>query len=55
MREFEAAARVKPGQTGLSLAYFQALVSNKKNAEAETLALSVLDKNKTFAPMYDML
>ena len=55
VREFEAAARVKPGQTGLSLAYFQALVSNKKNAEAETLALSVLDKNKTFAPMYDML
>lgn len=55
VKEFEAAARVKPGRTDLSLAYFQALVSNKQSAEAETLALSVLDKNKTFAPMYDVL
>src|SRR5205085_4888711 len=54
-KEFEAAARAKPDQTDLALAYFQALMSNKQEADAEKLALSVIDKNKTFAPIYDLL
>ena len=55
VKEFEAAARAKPGQTDLALAYFQALESNKQSADAEKLALSVIENNKTFSPMYDQL
>jgi tetratricopeptide (TPR) repeat protein len=55
VKEFEIATRVKPDQTDLSLAYFQALVSDKQNAEAEKFGLSIIAKNKTFSPMYDML
>ncbi len=55
VKEFGAATRAKPGQTGLALAYFQALTANKQSADAETLALSVIEKNKSFAPMYDLL
>ena len=54
-KEFEIATRVKPNQTDLSLAYFQALVGEKKSQEAEKLAQSVIDNNKTFTPMYDLL
>ena len=55
VKQFELATRAKPGQTDLALAYFQALLANQQAPEAEKMALAVIDKNKTFAPMYDML
>ncbi len=55
VKEFELANRIKPDQTTLSMAYFQALISNKQAPEAEKLGLAVIDKNKNFAPMYDMM
>jgi tetratricopeptide (TPR) repeat protein len=55
VKEFELATRAKPGQTDLSLAYFQALLSNQQAAQAEKMGLAVIDANKTFAPMYDLL
>ncbi len=55
VKQFDLASRVKPNQPELSLAYFQALVSNKQEPEAEKMGLAVIDKNKTFAPMYDLL
>jgi tetratricopeptide (TPR) repeat protein len=55
VKQFELATRAKPGQTDLSLAYFQALLSNQQAPEAEKMGLAVIDRNKTFAPMYDLL
>jgi tetratricopeptide (TPR) repeat protein len=55
VKEFDVANRIKPDQTGLSMAYFQALIANQQAPEAEKLGLAVIDKNKTFAPMYDMM
>ena len=55
VKQFELATRAKPDQTDLSLAYFQALLSNQQGADAEKMGLAVIDKNKNFAPMYDML
>jgi tetratricopeptide (TPR) repeat protein len=55
VKEFEIAAHAKPDQTDLSLAYFQALVADGRVPEAEKLALGVIEKNKTFTPMYDLL
>ncbi|HEV2199391.1 MAG TPA: tetratricopeptide repeat protein [Bryobacteraceae bacterium] len=42
-------------KTDLSLALFQALVQDGKAAEAEKLAGEVLDRDKTYGPMYDLL
>jgi len=53
--QLQAAALVKPDQTDLSMVYVQALAANKQLDEAEKLALSVIDKHPTFAPMYDMV
>ncbi len=55
VKQFELATRAKPAQTGLSLAYFQALLSNQQAPEAEKMGLAVIDQNKTFAPMYGLL
>jgi len=55
VKQFELATRAKPGQTDLSLAYFQALLSNQQAPEAEKMGLAVIDKNKNFSPMYDVL
>lgn len=55
VKQFELATRAKPDQTDLSLAYFQALLANKQAPEAEKMGLAVIDKNQTFAPMYDIL
>ena len=54
-REFELANRVKPYQTDLVLAYFQALVSRNQFPEAEKLARELISKEKTFSPIYDLL
>ena len=53
--QLKMAAQIKPDETDLALAYFQALVANKQTDEAEKLALAVIDKHKNFAPMYDVL
>ncbi len=37
------------------LSYFQALIADKQAPEAEQLALSFLQKEKTYGPMYDLL
>jgi tetratricopeptide (TPR) repeat protein len=55
IREFEIATRVKPDKTDLALPYFQALMADKRFADAEKLGLAVLAKDKTFGPMYDLL
>ena len=55
VKQFELATRAKPGQTDLSLAYFQALLINQQAPEAEKMGLAVIDKNKNFAPMYGLL
>ncbi len=55
VKQFELADRAKPDQTDLSIAYFQALIANQQAPEAEKMALAMIDKNKSFAPMYDML
>lgn len=53
--QLKAAAQIKPDETDLALAYFQALAANKQTDEAEKLGLTVIDKHKNFAPMYDVL
>ena len=55
LKQFELAIRAKPDRTDLSLAYFQALIANQQGPEAEKMGLAVIDKNKSFAPMYDVL
>jgi tetratricopeptide (TPR) repeat protein len=55
VKELAAATRLRPGQTDLSLAYFEALEGTNRPADAEKLGREVIEKNKNFAPMYDML
>jgi tetratricopeptide (TPR) repeat protein len=55
VKEFEIANKVKPFQTDLVLVYFQALVMNDQFADAEKLARALIDKEKAFSPMYDLL
>jgi tetratricopeptide (TPR) repeat protein len=55
VKQFELANRAKPDQTDLSMAYFRALLFNQQAAEAEKMGLAEIDKNKAFAPMYDLL
>src|SRR5580698_1325509 len=53
--EFAKANQVKPYQTDLILVYFQALVLNKQFPEAEKLAKALIDREKSYAPIYDLL
>ncbi len=53
--EFEIANQIQPNQSDVVLSYFQALTVNKQFPEAEKLALDFLQKEKTYAAMYDML
>ena len=53
--QLKAAAQIKPDETDLALAYFQALGANKQIDEAEKLGLNIIAKHKNFAPMYDVL
>ena len=55
VEQIEAATQIKPDETDLAMAYFQALVANKQADQAEKMGLTVIDKNKNFAPMYDVL
>ncbi len=54
VKELETAYRIKP-QPEVAIALFQALASNSQVADAQKLAHEVIEKNKTYAPMYDLL
>lgn len=55
VKELEKANAAKPGQANLVLAYFQALAMNGQFPEAEKAAHDLIEKEKSFAPMYDLL
>jgi tetratricopeptide (TPR) repeat protein len=55
VKELEKANVAKPGQPNLVLAYFQALAMNSQFPEAEKVAHDLIEKEKTFSPMYDLL
>src|SRR6266404_3513065 len=55
VKEFEKANAVKPFQTDLVLAYFQALASSNEFPQAEKLARDMIGKEKAFSPIYDLL
>jgi tetratricopeptide (TPR) repeat protein len=53
--EFAQANEQRPFQPDVVLAYFQALIANNQAAEGEKLALELLQKEKTYSPVYDLL
>jgi len=55
VKEFDAASRIKPDNSTISLAHFQALAANNQHAEAEQVARRLIAKDKTFSPIYDVL
>ena len=55
VNEFSQANQERPNQPDLVLAYFQALVGVKQTAEAVTLANNLIEKEKNYGPMYDLL
>jgi tetratricopeptide (TPR) repeat protein len=55
VKELALANNVNPLQQDLVLSYFQALEVNNQPADAEKLAMALIDKQKTYAPIYDLL
>jgi tetratricopeptide (TPR) repeat protein len=55
VKEFEIANQVKPNQPDLVLTYFQALVQDDQFPAAEKLANGMIDQQKAYSPMYDVL
>jgi len=55
IQNFEAANQVKPDQPELVLSLVQALFADKQNDAAETYAKHLIEKQKTYGPMYDAL
>jgi tetratricopeptide (TPR) repeat protein len=53
--EFKKAHAAKPEDSNVVLALFQALVANDQFPEAEKLGKDLLDKDKTYSPMYELL
>ncbi len=53
--KFQQANLVKPDQPDLTLTLVQTLFAARRNDEAESLASAQLDRQKTFAPLYDAL
>jgi Flp pilus assembly protein TadD len=53
--KFQQANLVKPDQPELTLTLVQTLFAARRNEEAERLASAQLDRQKTFAPLYDAL
>ena len=53
--EYEKANAVKPYQPELIMAYFQALILNDRVDDAEKLAREMINRQKNFSPMYDLL
>jgi tetratricopeptide (TPR) repeat protein len=55
LKYFEAAHQVDPSHPDLSLLLSQTLLASGKAAEAEATAKQALEKQKTYAPLYDQL
>ena len=55
IKELETASRIKPYQSDVVLAYYEALVRDNQEAAAEKMAREFIGKEKTFAPIYDRL
>jgi len=55
IKEFEAANAAKPNTPELVTMYFEALVRNDQFPEGEKIAWDLLDKQKTYAPIYNAL
>ncbi len=53
--KFQQANQVKPDQPDLTLMLVQTLFAARRDEEAERLASLQLDRQKTFAPLYDAL
>jgi len=53
--EFQEAIKIKPLQTDLAPAYFEALAENQQFADAEKMGRDFLQREKTFAPLYDLM
>jgi tetratricopeptide (TPR) repeat protein len=53
--KFEQANLVRPDQPDLMLTLVQTLFAARRDQEAEDLASSQIDRQKTFAPLYDAL
>jgi len=55
LTELAKANAAKPNQPTLVVSYFQALVTDKQFPAAEKLARDLIDKEKAYSPMYDLL
>ncbi len=55
VKELAQANAINPLQPSLVLVYFQSLIFNNQFPEAEKLARDMIAKDKTFAPIYDLL
>ena len=55
IEKFEAANQVKPDQPELVLSLVQALFADRQNDTAEKYAKQLIEKQKTYGPMYDAL
>lgn len=53
--EFEQANAAKPDQADVVMAYFQALAATNRFPDAEKLARRLIEKDKSYAPIYDLL
>ena len=53
--KFQQANLVKPDQPDLTLTLVQTLFAARRDEEAESLASAQIDRQKTFAPLYDAL
>jgi tetratricopeptide (TPR) repeat protein len=53
--ELQAANDAKPLQPEVIMLYFQALTTDNRFPEAETLAFQMIAKDKTYSPIYDLL
>jgi tetratricopeptide (TPR) repeat protein len=53
--ELQLANRIKPNQSDVVMAYYQALVVDKQEAAAEKLARDFITQQKAFAAIYDRL
>lgn len=55
LEKFEKANAVKPNDPDLSLVYADTLLAAGRAEQAEKIAREIIDRNKTYAPMYDLL
>ena len=55
VQEFAAANQANPLQPDLVVSYFQALAINKQFPDAEKLAGQLIEKQPSYAPIYDLL